>query len=475
MSFTTLGLSPAIADVLGEQGYSAPTDIQRTAIPAILSGRDLLAAAQTGTGKTASFALPILERLSSGYRAGANRIRALVLVPTRELAVQVCDNFSTYSKHLPLRTTAVYGGVKINPQMMAMRKGADILVATPGRLLDLYHSNALGFQQLQILVLDEADRMLDLGFAAELDNILAALPPKRQTLLFSATLSEQVRRLARTLVNNPVEIAINPVATTAATVKHWLCPVDKKKKPMLLRSLIKRNQWQQVLVFTKTRQGADKLGSYLTDQGIATAVIHGDKSQGARMQALADFKKGDAQILVATDVAARGLDIEQLPQVVNFDLPIVPQDYIHRIGRTGRAGIPGEAVSLVCADEFEQLCAIEQHIKKIIAREYIDGFEPSHDLPESKSIRSETKAKKPKKVKTAGQRSLPPGAPGGKTDKLRAPVPGMGGNTRKKPATKKTGKPGGQGAQRQGAQQKSPPKKSLHQNRRQNIGSKKPD
>ncbi|MGD9661794.1 MAG: DEAD/DEAH box helicase [Porticoccaceae bacterium] len=467
MSFAALGLSPAIVNVVNELGYGSPTDIQRNAIPAVLNGRDVLAAAQTGTGKTASFALPILEKLSSGYRASANQIRALVLVPTRELAVQVCENFRHYGKSLPLRSASAYGGVKINPQMMAMRKGADILVATPGRLLDLYHSNALRFQQLEILVLDEADRMLDLGFAAELDSILAALPKKRQTLLFSATLSEPVRRLARKLIDNPLEIAINPVATTATTVKHWLCPVDKKKKPMLLRSLIKRNQWRQVLVFTKTRQGADKLSRYLMDQGISTAVIHGDKSQGARMQALADFKAGNAQILVATDVAARGLDIEQLPQVVNFDLPRAPQDYIHRIGRTGRAGIAGEAVSLVCADEFEQLCAIEQQIKKIITREYIDGFEPSQDLPESKAVRSETKAKKPKKPKIPGQQRAQTGGENKNQDSLREPIRGIGGGIPKKSAHKKAKKSGSQGGQ-----QKLAPKKSPNQGRPQKPGKK---
>ena len=357
------------------------------------------------------------------------------------ISAQIGESVLTYGKYLPLRSTVVYGGVKINPQMMVLRRGIDILVATPGRLLDLYSQNAVKFNQLEILVLDEADRMLDMGFITDIRKILAILPKQRQNLMFSATFSDDIRQLAKGLVNNPVEISVTPRNTTAKTVKQWICPVDKKKKPNLLVSLIKQYNWQQVLVFCRTKQGANKLSNYLNEKEILSAAIHGNKSQGARTKALNEFKQGKVQILVATDIAARGLDIDQLPQVVNFDLPNVAEDYIHRIGRTGRAGLEGQAVSLVSADEFDQLSDIEHLIKTLLTRKLIDGFEPRHDVPESKLWKKDKKPKKPKKPKTDhkdGQRSgentqghKPPGKspvkpPGKKTNKNRSRHSGVG-------------------------------------------------
>lgn len=408
MSFTTLGLSKPILDAVSEQGYKEPSAIQLQAIPIIIKGRDMMAAAQTGTGKTAGFTLPLLELLSKGPHAQANQVRALILTPTRELAAQVGASVETYSKNLPLRSAVVFGGVKINPQMQKLRKGVDVLVATPGRLLDLYNQNAVKFKQLEILVLDEADRMLDMGFIHDIRKILATLPKQRQNLMFSATFSNDIRQLAKTIVKNPVEISVSPRNTTAETVKQWICPVDKKQKPKLLSKLILDNDWKQVLVFSRTKHGANKLVKLLDADGIHAAAIHGNKSQGARTRALAEFKDGTTRVLVATDIAARGIDIDQLPQVVNFDLPNVAEDYVHRIGRTGRAGATGQAVSLVSADEFEQLSGIERLIKQLLTRKIIDGFEPVHDVPESRLDKRPIKPKKPKKPKTGhrdGQRS----------------------------------------------------------------------
>ena len=399
MSFATFGLSPEILKALDQHGYDTPTPIQTKAIPQILQGKDVMAAAQTGTGKTAGFVLPILEKISKSEPVRANRAKVLVLTPTRELAAQVAESAAIYGQHLPLRTVVVYGGVKINPQMMKLRKGADILVATPGRLLDLHSQNAVTFEQLEVLVLDEADRMLDMGFISDIRKILALLPQPRQNLMFSATFSEGIRKLSKELFNNPIEISVNPQNTTATTVKQWVCPVDKKQKPELLTELIHHNQWGQTLVFTKTKKGANSLTHHLKANGLKAAAIHGDKTQAVRTKTLADFKKGSINILVATDVAARGLDIEQLPQVVNFDLPIVAEDYVHRIGRTGRAGLKGEAVSLVSADEFKQLTEIERLIKRLLPRKLVDGFEPNHNVPDSKLDLRPQKPKKPKKPK----------------------------------------------------------------------------
>ena len=399
LNFEQLGLSPPILKALAEKGYKVPTPVQVKAITVVLEGKDLMAAAQTGTGKTAGFTLPILEKLIKGERVHANQARVLILAPTRELAVQIGESVATYGKHLALRSVVVYGGVKINPQMMNLRKGVDVLVATPGRLLDLYNQNAVKFNQLEILVLDEADRMLDMGFIQDIRKILDVLPRRRQNLMFSATFSDEVRRLARGLVNKPVEISVTPRNTTAKTVRQLIYPVDKKKKPALLVYLIKENNWQQVLVFCKTKNGTDKLTRYLESEGIKATAIHGNKSQASRTKALAKFKQNEVSVLVATDIAARGLDIDQLPQVVNFDLPKVSGDYIHRIGRTGRAGLSGQAISLVSADEFEQLSDIEHLIKHIITRKLVDGFEPVHDVPESHLWRKPKKPKKPKKTK----------------------------------------------------------------------------
>ncbi|WP_297809326.1 DEAD/DEAH box helicase [uncultured Methylophaga sp.] len=384
MTFSNLGLSDPILQAIADQGYNQPSPIQAKAIPAILKGGDVMAAAQTGTGKTAGFTLPILQRLSTGKPASANQARALILAPTRELAAQVADSIQTYGKHLPLRSSVVFGGVKINPQMMRLRKGADILVATPGRLLDLYQQNAIRFDQLEVLVLDEADRMLDMGFIHDIRKIINLLPKKRQNLLFSATFSKDIRNLAKQLVNNPVEISVSPANSTATSVKQWIVPVDKKQKSALLGHLINDSNWFQVLVFSRTKHGANKLTRQLEKVGLRAAAIHGNKSQGARTRALAEFKSGEVQVLVATDIAARGLDIDQLPHVINVDLPNVAEDYVHRIGRTGRAGASGEAVSLVSADESDQLFAIERLIGKTLQREFIEGFEPVHDVPASR-------------------------------------------------------------------------------------------
>ena len=383
MSFDSLGLSDSILQAVKKQGYNTPSPIQAQAIPAVLEGRDIMAAAQTGTGKTAGFTLPILEMLSAGPSARANRTRALILAPTRELAAQIHESVVDYGSNLRLKSAVVFGGVKINPQMMKLRSGVDILVATPGRLLDLAGQNAIRFDQLEVLVLDEADRMLDMGFIHDIRRILGMLPKRRQNLMFSATFSNDIRKLAKSLVNDPVEISVSPPNSPVKAVQQWICPVDKKRKPALLAHLIKENSWTQVLVFSRTKHGANRLARTLDQGGIRAAAIHGDKSQGARTRALADFKKGKLQALVATDIAARGIDIDQLPQVVNVDLPNVPEDYVHRIGRTGRAGSTGEAVSLVCADEIKQLCDIERLIKKALPRTLVDGFEPEHDVPKS--------------------------------------------------------------------------------------------
>ena len=397
MSFASLGLSPAILEAVAEQGYTVPSPIQAAAIPAVLEGKDIMAAAQTGTGKTAGFTLPILEMLSKGPRVQNNQVRALVLTPTRELAAQVADNVDKYSKNTHLTSCVIFGGVKANPQMMRMRKGADVLVATPGRLLDLMNQGAVKFAQLEFLVLDEADRMLDMGFIHDIKKILKVLPKNRQNLLFSATFSNDIRSLAKGLVNNPVEISVAPPNVTTKLVKQWIYPVDKKQKPAALAKLIEDGDWKQALVFSRTKHGANKLTKFLEGRGISAAAIHGNKSQGARTRALADFKDGSVRILVATDIAARGIDIDQLPQVVNFDLPNVPEDYVHRIGRTGRAGSEGKAVSLVCADETKELFAIERVIGELLEREMLPGFEPVSRLPESKLNARAPRVNKPKR------------------------------------------------------------------------------
>ncbi|MDF2529961.1 MAG: box helicase domain protein [Gammaproteobacteria bacterium] len=364
MSFLNLNLSEALLKALNEKGYDKPSPIQLQAIPAVLSGRDLMAAAQTGTGKTGAFLVPILQKLStSGGPAQSNSVRALIITPTRELAAQVGESAITYGKYLKLRSTVVFGGVKINPQMMKLRSGVDVLVATPGRLLDLYGQNAVKFNQVEILVLDEADRMLDMGFIHDIKKLMKLLPQKRQTLMFSATFSPEIRALAKGLLNQPLEIDVSPRNTTVEKIKQVIYTVEKAQKANLLSRLIKDQAWTQVLVFTRTKHGANKLVKKLEADGIQTLAIHGNKSQGARTKALSSFKQGLITVLVATDIAARGLDIAELPHVVNFDLPDVPADYVHRIGRTGRAGRNGEACSLVSPEERDLLRDIQKLIK----------------------------------------------------------------------------------------------------------------
>lgn len=408
MQFDSLGLSPAILDAVIAKGYDKPSPIQEQAIPAVLSGRDVMAAAQTGTGKTAGFTLPLLEILSRGERASANQVRALVLTPTRELAAQVAESVATYGKNLSLRSEVVFGGVKINPQMMRLRGGVDVLVATPGRLLDLYNQKAIRFDRLEVLILDEADRMLDMGFIHDIRKIMGFMPKERQNLMFSATFSDEIRKLARTIVHDPVEVSVAAPNSTAQNVSQLVHPVDKAQKSKLLCHLVHEHKWTQVLVFSRTKHGANRLTKQLEAAGIPAAAIHGNKSQAARTKALANFKSNNIRALVATDIAARGLDIDQLPQVVNFDLPNVAEDYVHRIGRTGRAGATGQAVSLVCADEADDLFGIERLIQKLIPRELVDGFEPVHNVPESRLDTRPIKPKKPKKPKPDhrdGQRS----------------------------------------------------------------------
>ncbi|MET1080579.1 MAG: DEAD/DEAH box helicase [Pseudomonas sp.] len=411
MTFASLGLLDPLLRALDSLGYAIPTPVQAQAIPAVLAGRDLMAAAQTGTGKTAGFALPLLQRLTlEGPTVASNGVRALVLVPTRELAEQVHESIREYAVNLPLSTYAVYGGVSINPQMMKLRKGVDVLVATPGRLLDLHRQNAVKFGQVQTLVLDEADRMLDLGFSEELRDIYAALPKKRQTLLFSATFSESIRSLAGQMLDNPLSIEVSPRNQAASSVKQWVIPVDKKRKAELFSHLLETQRWTQVLVFAKTRNGVDQLVSLLQQQGVNADGIHGDKPQATRQRALDRFKASEVQILVATDVAARGLDIDDLPLVVNFDLPIVAEDYVHRIGRTGRAGALGQAISLVCADEVDQLAAIEVLTRQTLKRVEQQDFEPEHRVPltdaSGQVLKKPKKPKKPKVVGGGGKKNL---------------------------------------------------------------------
>ncbi len=389
MSFETLGLSQPILRAIVDAGYTTPTPIQLQAIPAVMSGRDLLAGAQTGTGKTAGFTLPILQRLSDRPAAlvrGVRPIRTLILTPTRELAAQVEQSVKTYGKYLPIKSTVIFGGVGQNPQVQAIRKGVDILVATPGRLLDLHQQRACDLSQVEIFVLDEADRMLDMGFVHDIKKVLAILPNnpngvRRQNLLYSATFSDDIKALADRLLDEPQLIEVARRNTTAQTISQKIHFVDRDKKRALLSKLISEGDWKQVLVFTRTKFGANRLADQLSDVGITAMAIHGNKSQGARTKALADFKAGSLRALVATDIAARGIDIDQLPYVVNYDLPNVPEDYVHRIGRTGRAGALGHAVSLVTVDETNFLSDIERLTKQQLTREVVPGFEADMSVP----------------------------------------------------------------------------------------------
>ena len=407
--FDQLGLIAPLARAVGDLGYEKPTPVQEQSIPLVLAGRDLMAGAQTGTGKTAAFALPILQRLaplaSTSTSPARHPVRALILAPTRELAVQVADSFRDYGKHLPLRSTVVYGGVDMNAQIAELRRGVEVLVATPGRLLDHVQNKTVMFNQVQVLVLDEADRMLDMGFLPDIKRIIALLPPARQNLLFSATFPDEIRTLAKTLLRNPAEIQVTPRTVAAELVTHVLHPVAREKKRELLAYLIQTRSLKQVLVFTGTRIGANRLAHQLRLDHIHADAIHGDKTQAEREAALADFKAGKTAVLVATDVASRGLDIEGLPQVINFDVPHSPEDYVHRIGRTGRAGLTGEAISLVAPQDMDAVGAIERLIKKRIERVLIPGFEP-HGATVA-ALMGDQPSRKPKRGEPAPAKGKP--------------------------------------------------------------------
>ncbi|MEQ9166438.1 MAG: DEAD/DEAH box helicase [Fulvivirga sp.] len=384
MSFNNLGLSDALLKAISEKGYKNPSPIQSKAIPVVLQGKDLLASAQTGTGKTAGFALPMLQNLSAKQYTGRRKVRALILTPTRELAAQVFEDVKYYGSYLNLKSAVIFGGVNQNPQVNAIRSGVDVLVATPGRLIDLNSQNLLSLSDIEVLVLDEADRMLDMGFLRDIKRILSLIPAKRQNLLFSATFSKEIRELANGLLRNPVSVEATPENTTVEKIDQLVYRVDKGNKNDLLVKLINEGSWQQVLVFTRTKHGANKLSEKLSKSKITSAAIHGNKSQGARTKALADFKSGNVRVLVATDIAARGLDIPLLPHVINYELPNIAEDYVHRIGRTGRAGADGQAISLVCIDEVDYLSDIQKLIGIKIPSEIVEGFEPNNIPSEPK-------------------------------------------------------------------------------------------
>ena len=381
MSFKSLGLSEAFVKAVAEKGYTKPSPIQQKAIPHILEGKDVLASAQTGTGKTAGFTLPVLQYLSETKHPKYRPLRALVLTPTRELAAQVHDNVREYSKYVNIKSAVVFGGVKAASQIATLKRGVDILVATPGRLLDLHDQKAVSFKRIDVFILDEADRMLDMGFVRDINKIISYMPAKRQNLLFSATFSNDIKKLASGILKNPVEVETAPQNSTAKKVSHKVYKVDKKRKTEFTVKLIKDNNWNQVLIFTRTKHGANKLTQNLIKSKISAAAIHGNKSQGARTKALKNFKENSIKVLVATDIAARGLDIPLLPHVINYELPNVPEDYVHRIGRTGRAGAEGEAISLVCSEETEYQKEIEKILNEKLKTSVVEGFEPTDTAP----------------------------------------------------------------------------------------------
>ena len=375
MSFDSLGLSAPLLKAVNKKGYTEPSPIQEKAIPLVLQGKDVLASAQTGTGKTAGFTLPILQLLSESDPHHKRPIRALVLTPTRELAAQIFDNVKEYSEFIDFRSAVIFGGVNQNPQIRAIRNGLDLLVATPGRLLDLHSQGVLSLANIEILVLDEADRMLDMGFLRDIKRIMELLPRRRQNLLFSATFSKDIKKLANTILHNPVLVEATPENTTAEKVNQKGYKVDRGRKAELVTKLISDGNWKQVLIFTRTKHGANKLGKKLEKKGISSAAIHGNKTQNARTKALADFKSGKVRVLVATDIAARGLDIPLLPHVINYELPNIPEDYVHRIGRTGRAGASGEAISLIDFEEYDYVRGIEKLLGEKLQSETVPGFE----------------------------------------------------------------------------------------------------
>ena len=407
MTFSDLGLSPALVKAVAEKGYTNPSPIQEKAIPPILEGKDVLASAQTGTGKTAGFTLPVLQYLTATKHPKYRPLRALVLTPTRELAAQVHDNVREYSKYVNIKSAVVFGGVNAKPQIATLRSGVDILVATPGRLLDLHNQKAVSFNRIDVLILDEADRMLDMGFVRDINKLISFMPAKRQNLLFSATFSNDIKKLAAGILRNPVSVETAPQNSTAKKVTHKVYKIDKSKKTEFTIKLIKDGNWNQVLIFTRTKHGANKLTEKLIKAGISAAAIHGNKSQGARTKALRNFKDSSIKILVATDIAARGLDIPLLPYVVNFELPNVPEDYVHRIGRTGRAGAAGEAISLVCSEESEYQSEIEKLLKEKLNSTIVEGFEPTDNDPPKRAA-SQSKGAFGKKNKGASSKGNRP-------------------------------------------------------------------
>ena len=410
MSFESLGLSKALLKAIQEKGYTTPSPIQEKAIPHILEGKDVLASAQTGTGKTAGFTLPILQFLSETKHPKYRPLRALVLTPTRELAAQVYDNIREYSKYVNIKSAVVFGGVKPASQIAILKKGVDILVATPGRLLDLHDRKAVSFKRIDVLILDEADRMLDMGFARDLNKLIRFMPAKRQNLLFSATFSKEIKKLAEGILRNPVEVETAPKNSTAKKVSHQVYKIDKKRKTEFTIQLIKENNWNQVLIFTRTKHGANRLTEKLVKSKISAAAIHGNKSQGARTKALKNFKENSIKVLVATDIAARGLDIPLLPHVINYELPNVPEDYVHRIGRTGRAGAEGEAISFVCSEETEYQKEIEKLLGEKLKSSVVEGYEPT-DTAAPKRAATQSKGSFGKKKKgsntTSSENTIP--------------------------------------------------------------------
>ncbi|MGE4382468.1 MAG: DEAD/DEAH box helicase [Arcobacter sp.] len=415
MSFSKLGLCAELLRAIKEEGYTTPTPIQSKSIPVILSKKDVLAAAQTGTGKTAGFTLPLLQRLKTSYsKDKKSHVRALILTPTRELAAQVAQSVETYGKYLPFKSAVIFGGVGINPQISLLKKGVDIVIATPGRLLDLVSQDCLDLTKIEFFILDEADRMLDMGFINDIRKVLAILPKQRQNLLFSATFSDDIKKLADSLLNSPVSIEAAKANSTSHKVEQSVHLVDRERKKELLLHLVNKNNWQQVLVFTRTKHGANKLSEALVKDGISSAAIHGNKSQSARIKALDDFKAGNVRVLVATDIAARGIDIDNLPHVINFELPNIAEDYVHRIGRTGRAGNTGEAISLVCIDEHDYLWGIEKLIKQKIKKIEIVGFkvdpnikaEPIGNRSNRGNSSNQNRTAKPKETTSNSKRSF---------------------------------------------------------------------
>jgi len=419
MSFKSLGLSDALLKAINKKGYTTPSPIQIKAIPVVLEGKDVLASAQTGTGKTAGFTLPILQILNSKPPLSKRPVRALILAPTRELAAQVLEDVKSYSEFVDLRSTVVFGGVNANPQIRTLRQGVDVLVATPGRLLDLHNQGVFSLAKVEVLVLDEADRMLDMGFLRDIKKILSLLPNKRQNLLFSATFSKDIKKLANSFLHHPVMVEATPENTTAEKVIQKVYRTNKSKKTELIIKLIKEGNWDQVLVFTRTKHGANRLAQKMDKAGISSAAIHGNKSQGARTKALAGFKAGSVSVLVATDIAARGLDIPLLPHVINFELPNIPEDYVHRIGRTGRAGASGEAISLVSVDENEYVRGIEKLLGVRLESDVIEGFEPTENLQELLDKKAENKAQNQRGRQNSSGKNTPNSSQRNRNSKIK--------------------------------------------------------